>query len=143
MAMSRQTSLRTLSFLGATALAVAAPAPASGGSIDFRTPKRAAYCDYTPKGEIIEGGVPARTPMFQCWTPNDGFTVHMKPWGRADKLSADQLEGAYPRTARLLRFGQTWRRNGIRCRSRRSGLTCRNRDGHGWWLGRFVGYRVF
>jgi hypothetical protein len=29
------------------------------------------------------------------------------------------------------------------CNSRSSGLTCQNARGHGWWLGRYVGYRVF
>ena len=29
------------------------------------------------------------------------------------------------------------------CTSRRTGLTCSNRDRHGFWLGRYRGYRVF
>ena len=53
---------------------------------------------------------------------------------------------------RLLRFGQQWSfgpdASGVgpinyRCWSRRTGLTCRNRQGHGWWLGRYRGYRLF
>jgi hypothetical protein len=39
----------------------------------FRTPGEAAYCnDYS--GELI------------CWTPNDGFTVHMTARGRPPQV---------------------------------------------------------
>ena len=33
-----------------------ASAASAATSIDFRTPDKAAYCDYVPKGEIVEGG---------------------------------------------------------------------------------------
>ncbi len=29
------------------------------------------------------------------------------------------------------------------CSSRSNGLTCKNGIGHGWWLGRCKGYRIF
>lgn len=112
-------------------------------AIDFRTPNKAAFCDYVPRGEIIEGGVEATRSTLQCWTPNDGFYVWMGVRSRARKLYADQLVGADGATARVLRFGRTWTEGGFTCKSRRSGLTCRNRAAHGWWLGRFVGYRRF
>jgi hypothetical protein len=57
-------------------LAAALPATASALSIDFRTPGRAAYCDYSPRGEASEGGPNQRTDLY-CWTPNDGFYVDM------------------------------------------------------------------
>lgn len=103
---------------------------------DFRTPNRAAYC------ALSDGRA---TPSLSCWTPNDGFTVWMTRRGRAHKEYDEQARGFYDQTLRVLRFGETWRNRtlGYRCRSRRSGLTCRNRRGHGWWLGRFVGYRLF
>jgi hypothetical protein len=31
----------------------------------------------------------------------------------------------------------------FRCVSRRTGLTCTNARGHGWWIGRYHGYRLF
>jgi len=52
----------------------------------------------------------------------------------------------------VLRFGQNWTwsfdRRGFgtlyySCSSRTNGLTCNNQAGHGWWLGRFKGYRIF
>jgi hypothetical protein len=125
-------------------VALALPAPVSASSIDFRTPARAAYCDYVPVGETIEGGVPNPRADFYCWTPNDGFYVDMHPSGRVRKGYGDQTKGAYPRhTDQVLGFGERWSQPGFRCLSRRSGLTCRNARGHGWWLGRFRGYRIF
>jgi len=35
---------------------------------------------------------------------------------------------------RTLRYGDTWKRPGIRCTMRMSGLTCRNKDAHGFHL---------
>ena len=78
-----------------------------------------------------------------CWTPNDGFTIAMGVDGRPH-FSYDRRNRGYHERVRTLRFWQTWRIPGWwRCTSRRTGLTCVNRDGHGWWLGRFRGYRVF
>ena len=115
-------------------------------AVDFRTPNKAAYCDFVAHGEMVEGGVPSpRTEEMFCWTPNDGFTVQMTVRGRAQKVAGtgSHLEGAYAPVNRVLRFGQRWQRGGFSCVSRRSGLTCVNRARHGWWLGRFMGSRLF
>ena len=39
-------------------------------------------------------------------------------------------------TARVLRYGTTWRRDGFVCVSRTSGLRCRNAAGPGFFLSR-------
>lgn len=110
----------------------------------FRTPKQAAYCQLTVPGMIVEGGVPATYTSLQCWTPNDGFSTAMSSSGRATHFyGVDQLKGLLLPSAFLLRFGERWKRAGIRCVSRRTGLTCRNKSTHGWWIGRFVGYRMY
>ena len=138
-----------MAIIGAPVVALVAtasvlPTPASASSIDFRTRGRAAYCDYVPVGETIEGGVPNPRADFYCWTPNDGFYVEMHTTGGVRRGYGDQTKGAYPHpTDQVLRFGQRWSQPGFRCISRRSGLTCRNDVKHGWWLGRFRGYRVF
>jgi hypothetical protein len=125
------------------AVASAAWPAAASAAVDFRTPNRAAYCDYYPVGEVIEGG-PNTHPFFQCWTPNDGFFTTMSGRSRVSKgYSQDQLVRYTPATARILRFGQTFRRGSFVCKSRATGLTCTNAKGHGWWLGRFVGYRIY
>ena len=124
------------------ALCPARPVPALG--VDFHTPGRAAFCDYSPRGEPVEGNVPNPRTDFYCWTPNDGFYVDMHASGHVFGHDyEDQLQGAYPPTDQVLGFGERWSQTGFGCVSRRSGLTCRNDARHGWWLGRFRGYRVF
>ena len=109
----------------------------------FRTPNKAAYCYFTAKGEPAEGG-PASNHQLWCWTPNDGFALNMnRPRGKAYKGYDDRFKGNYPSMDRVLRFGQRWSRPGYTCASRSTGLTCKNRAGHGWWLGRFKGYKLF
>lgn len=123
----------------AVGLLFATSAPAA----DFRTPGRATYCDHVSKGETIEGGIPAPRSSLQCWTPNDGFTTWMSRRSRPRKLYAEQLRRAYAPNTPVLEFGRAWRVVGYRCVSRRTGVTCRNDARHGWWLGRYSGYRLF
>jgi hypothetical protein len=113
-------------------------------AVDFRTPGKAAYCDFVPQGEIVEGGVPhpPADDLF-CWRPDDGLTMQMTARGRGEDVDGSQLKGAHAPARRVLRFGQRWRRREFTCVSRWSGLTCVNRARHGWWLGRFIGYRTF
>jgi hypothetical protein len=114
--------------------ALALPAVALGAAA-FVTPRRAAYCG------VSEGEAPH---ALICWTPDDGFTVAMGRRGRPTKGYDRQNKRYYEPTGRVLRFGQTWKLAGYwRCTSRRSGLTCTNQAGHGWWLGRFSGYKLF
>jgi hypothetical protein len=131
--------VRALVLTAATTLAL----PAGAHAVDFKTPQRAAYCDFVPQGEVIEGGVPSPRSTLQCWTPNDGFTTYMSRTGKARKLYGEQLVHAYAPATPLLRFGQRWQNGDFYCLSESTGLTCRNARGHGWWLGRFRGYRIF
>lgn len=110
-------------------LASASPAVAQEGAV-FRTPGEAAYCnDYS--GDLI------------CWTPNDGFTVDMTKRGRPHKSYRKDHIGYVDNRAPVLRCGKTKRLSSFVCKSRSSGLTCTNLRGHGWRLGRYVGYRLF
>jgi hypothetical protein len=97
----------------------------------FGTPGDAVYCNYYG-------------PLY-CWTPNDGFSVYMTSYGRVHKTYSRANRDYVDDFAPLLRFGHSWRdRHGrFVCKSRSTGLTCTNARGHGWWLGRYVGYRVF
>jgi hypothetical protein len=111
--------VRVVIVVSVVLLALALPATALG--VDFRTPGRAAYCDYVPVGETIEGGVPnPRTDLF-CWTPNDGFFVDMHATGRVRWGYADMVKGAFGQTDQVLAFGERWSESGFRCVSRRSG----------------------
>ena len=113
-------------------VALALPALAAAAA-SFRTPGRAAYCGLT-EGEGPSGLI--------CWTPNDGFSIGMGMRGRPTYGYNPRDRGYYEYAPRVLRFGQTWSAAPFRCTSRAMGLTCTNRAGHGWWLGRYYGYRV-
>src|SRR5262245_40467502 len=118
------------------ASALLASASSATAVADFVTPRRAAYC-----------GVSEGEPPFHliCWRPADGLTLDMTRRGRAHRSLYRPNRGYHdPATARILRFGQAWSRPGHwRCVSRLTGLTCHNRSGHGWWLGRLRGSRLF
>ena len=122
--------------LTALAVMIGFAIPASAQAVvDFKTPKGAAYCGtdhYTGR-------------TLTCWTPNDGFTISMRRRGtRVYKTYLGHNKGRHdPHIGQTLSFGRTWRSNGFRCISQSDGLTCTNLEGHGWWLGRYVGYRVF
>lgn len=112
---------------------LAITAPAAFSYAEFRTPGEAAYCGRGDGADI----------RLVCWTPNDGFTVTMGVRAKPRKMYLQGNRGYVQNQARVLRFGRTWRGGSFVCRSRSSGLTCTNRRGHGWWLGRYVGYRLF
>lgn len=148
------------------ALAFASPTSGSHSIASFYTPDKAAYCKFHVPLEYIVTSVTA----LECWTPNDGFTVVMRPRTRPTMSYERTNKWRFARSIRRLTFRQDWWgsemglsvddfgnpftqfREGTgtprgsahyRCRSRSNGLTCRNRAGHGWWLGRFRGYRIF
>jgi hypothetical protein len=132
--MKRGTLISVLCMSLLTPSAALAGQEPGGSSANFRTPGGAAYCGYNEA-----------SARYACWTPNDGFEVYMRH-GHARKLYDPYLRAFSP-NAHMLRFGWTraWPPTsyGMRCTSRRSGLTCKNHSGHGWWLGRYVGYRLF
>ncbi len=127
----------------------------------FYTPGHAVECIVPDNLDPALDHLPrpfAPGPLF-CWTPNDGFNLGMSHNGRV-RRHPTMVKGA-PTTKYVtdwatrvgqLRFGQDWvwsvDRRGFgtvfyTCKSRSTGLTCTNRAGHGWWLGRFKGYRIF
>jgi hypothetical protein len=144
--------------------------PSDAGSshsiASFYTPGKAAYCKFHVPLEPIGASYP---PPLECWTPNDGFTVSMTD-GRVSKRYVSGNKWRFARSIRRLTFRQNWWSSTVglvvddfgnsyddyregtgapkgiaiyRCSSRATGLTCRNRVGHGWWLGRYRGYRIF
>jgi hypothetical protein len=141
------------------AMSFAAPAGAASGSHSFPTfftPGKLAFCKF----HTNIAGVKGFTPYLTCWRPRDGFTVTLEP--RARPLFGTLAANRGPVESLLLRqmflhFGETWwgnrvgaqgRGNGkgrvlFRCTSWRSGLTCRSISGHGFWLGRSLGYHIF
>lgn len=105
------------------------------GYAAFRTPGEAAYCGTS------EGDVPPY--VLTCWTPNDGFTISMTRRSKPRFGYMRSHRGYVQNLAGVLQFGDVWRSEPFICTSRNTGVTCVNARGHGWWLGRYIGYRVF
>ena len=147
----------------AAPLAGAATYPGVKPRPAFATPGQAAYC------AVDEAGVEDDRVELRCWTPRNGLWLAIAWNGRrAEKGAATtfpqiahgltKLQGYRP-PAPVLGFGYRWRLRCTRpgdaatcrgrgvlaftCASARTGLTCRNAAGHGFWLGRPRGSRVF
>jgi hypothetical protein len=125
--------------LTVTASVLPAAAPAAPQSV-FYTPQWAAVC-------LLAGpaGKPSSAGVLMCVRPSDGFTIAMGPrdgprWRRERWARGFRDPSA---AARRLSFGQRWAVRPWRCVSRKTGLTCSNKVGHGWWLGRYLGYKTF
>lgn len=146
--------------LGLIAAFALVAASVAWGYIDFATPGKAAYC-YVAAGEVNY----TPNPALVCYTPNDGFTVTMRSGSRVTKRYVAENKWAFATPLRTLKYGQSFwasdsgdntytglgtpKDTGLvgpvlyRCWSRSTGLTCKNRAGHGWWLGRYRGYRIY
>lgn len=127
-----------------TALIMAAPA--QGSALDgFHTSQWAAQC------VVAENMLNAERSPLICWTPNDGFTVRMYADGRVSKSYQKANRNFKDKffAADLLGYNKWWFHMTsvadlkYACVSRTNGLTCKNRDQHGWWIGRYRGYRIF
>ena len=57
----------------------------------------------------------------------------LRPRGKARQAERSDFPG-HPSPRRTLRYGDTWKRPGIRCTMRTTGMTCRNRDAHGFHI---------
>jgi len=127
--------MRILLITLAMATAALTAASSAAAVAAFVTPHKAAYCG------ISEGEPPL---SLICWRPADGLTLDMRRLGRAHN-GIQSSNRAYfdPAPGRQIRIGQKWRFSGWACVSRSAGLTCTNRSGHGWWLGRLKGFRLF
>jgi hypothetical protein len=152
-----------LAALLAAPLAGAATYPGVKPRPAFATPGQAAYC------AVEQVGLEDERAELRCWTPRNGLWLAIAWNGRrAEKGAATtfpqiahgltKLLGYRPRAA-VLGFGRRWRLRcadpgdvatcrgrgvvAFTCTSARTGLTCRNAAGHGFWLGRPRGSRVF
>ena len=117
------------------ALVAISLATASVGMVTFRTPGKAAYCG------VSEGEPPLK---LICWRPGDGLTLSMTRAGLTRRRLSALNRGYHAAEGQILLFGKVWQLRGHwKCISRATGLTCTNKSGHGWWLGRMRGSRLF
>ncbi len=124
--------------LALVAAAVAAIAPSSREATRFETfqmPSRNIGClyDRSTRGlrcDVLSGLRPR--PARRCELDWVGVTLTARGRGRP----ACAGDTVYVRSAPVLRYGSSWRRGEITCRSARDGLRCSNRAGHGFFLAR-------
>jgi hypothetical protein len=116
--------------LAAVALLAGVLAPAASTAREypgFHTPRRAVYCDYAQ----------TRPLTVTCWRPRDGYTVSMHPYTRPDVGYQYFNRHKYEDQSPILRYGKMFGSfKVIGCVSARSGLTCKNRNHHGWTIGK-------
>jgi hypothetical protein len=65
----------------------------------------------------------------------------LEPRGKAFVGERGDFPGYPNAPQRTLRYGDTYKRKGVRCTMRESGLTCRNRDDHGFHMAKGDTYR--
>jgi hypothetical protein len=111
-------------------------------------------------GRVIECVIPVqhegppRPPLLSCWRARDGMTFDMRSNGRTSRRLYRPHRGYHDWWAGRLRvpYGQEWSyhfdprgigRLYFTCASTRKGLFCKNRVGHGWFIGRETGSRIF
>jgi hypothetical protein len=128
--------MRAVVVIGALVFVSLATGSAATAGAAFATPGKAAFCG------VAEGEPPL---TLICWRPRDGITLDMTGRGRPHRSLYPPNMGADDAVpGRFLSFGKIWRfPDHWKCVSRATGLTCTNRTGHGWWLGRVRGSRVF
>jgi hypothetical protein len=127
--------VRILSITFAIATAALAGASSAAAVAAFGTPDNALYCG------VSSGEPPTR---LICWRAKDGYTVSMTRLSRSTGEIYSPNRGSHPAPGRKLQYGKTWSLSAYwTCLSHHGGLTCVNRAGHGWWLGRLQGSRLF
>jgi hypothetical protein len=124
-------------------LALVFPASAAASFTFFQTPSHKIGCAYSSspanlRCDISTGLKPPPAKPKGCmndWT----FGYEMGPRGHARTLCAG--DSVFAATARVVRYGTTWRGGAFSCKSQKTGLRCRNKSGHGFFLSRQHSYR--
>jgi hypothetical protein len=119
--------------LAAVVIVAAAVPGVAAAYASFRAPGRNVYCG------LSEAELPA---TIICWRASDGLSLGMNRSGRALASPDRNNRGFHQDLARVLKFGQSWRRGPYRCTSRRTGVRCTNASAHGWLFGLRHGYRL-
>jgi hypothetical protein len=109
------------------------------------------------RGDATSTASAARITPSRMPSPHSVMVTLISSGGKPSFYPTHGTELSVPHPVAVLRFGESWwgnkrgkwgkgRGRGLvlfRCESRKSGLTCRSRSGHGFWLGRERGHRVF
>jgi Family of unknown function (DUF6636) len=124
-------------------LALVLPASASARFVFFQTPSHNIGCAYSSsppslRCDIRSGLKPPPSKPKGCqndWT----FGYSVNATGRAHKVCAGDT--VFSPSAKVIRYGTTWRSGPFTCKSSTSGLRCKNRSDHGFFLSRSHSFR--
>ena len=112
---------------------------ALAGSGAVASAKTVSYNNIVSPSKLISCYAVMQSTKIECHAPYikqigelDTFLT-VGPRGRARYGERGDYPG-YTTPRRTLRYGDTWKRTGIRCTMRTTGLTCRNRDNHGFHI---------
>jgi hypothetical protein len=107
----------------------------------FRTPSGAIGCGYYARTLRcdVRGGVLPLPPRPRDCDLDWGAGFYLKAHGRATVVCAGDT--ALNPSAEVVRYGSTWRQEGIACISSPNGLRCANVDRHGFLISRGEAYR--
>jgi hypothetical protein len=116
----------------------------SSSLVVFRTSANDVHCgSYAPSRAVaaylrcnVLGGM-RPLPPGRCRAGDPGLGVDMFARGRSEAPCFGDPgpdAGFAQHHPFVLRYGQTWRRDGFSCRSSSSGLVCHNLSGHGFSL---------
>jgi hypothetical protein len=131
--------MRRLVPLLLTALAVLAVPSAAGAFTFVKTPSGNIGCAFYAAGgkqvrcDILQTDNAVPSPPATC-EGDYGHAFGVKRRGRPHRLCVGDT--VFDPKARVLDYGESITRYGIRCTSRERGLVCRNRSGHGFRLSR-------
>lgn len=123
--------------LSLTALLVAAPAAIAKDPQQWNSPSRNIRCGQFNKFlrcDMSElGNPPAPKPASCEFDYGQSFGISLTGRRGVRNCVSDAVGGPdYP----VLPYGTTWRRNGFKCKIRRSGVRCTNPTGHGFAIRR-------
>lgn len=116
-----------------------------------------ASCAVASAKTVTANNIVSPSKLIFCWAVVDSTEIecsapYLPDIGELDTYFAVKSHGrsrisergdfpGFTTPRRTLRYGDTWRRPGIRCTMRRSGLTCRNLDRHGFHIAKGKSYR--
>ena len=122
--------------LGALLALALVPAAASAAFTLFQTPSGNTGCAITGKSvrcDLLRNDA-AKPPRPASCEFEWGNSFGLDRTGRAKRLC--NSDTVFDPDARVLAYGSSISRKGIKCTSRSSGLRCKNRSGHGFKLSR-------
>jgi hypothetical protein len=115
----------------------------------FRTPSGNIGCVYSTAGIAghmrslvrcdIRSGLKPRSPRPANCDLDYGDSYEVATTGRT--VIVCHGDTAIDPRARVVAYGNVWRRGGLSCSSKATGLRCSNRSGHGFFLSRGHSYR--